>query len=703
MLFSEKRIPVLTGLVATLLVFSTLAAQDKRPSRILARIDKPVPVDANFSTPSWSKARSVSDVVRSYAADPAQPGFPTSIKVLFDGTTIYFGFVCVDPKPDEIMVHGSNHDADFRSDDSVFVLIDPHRPDGLCDVFGVNAWGTTFEAEVSKDGQFFNPKWDGEWRAAAQTVDAGWVAELAIPVATLNPQKNLAAVSVQFARIVPRLSRSLWSGPLDPAFDFSRTEPFINLDLLRGGVATTLRGSFMAIAETGAEGELSARPSLEASHEFSPALTASLALYPDFRTVEPDDEVINLTRYELRFPERRGFFQDPGRSYETPLLIYYSRRIPDDVYGGLKLDGSAAGLNYSLLTAQTQKEGFYEPASSNFSVLRVRKEGARFSLGFLGVNRISAGQDSGAASIDGMFALSPTWRVTGQAVLSFGPSGGTAPALALGTRLETDTLAAHAELTYLDDSLREYVDAFGFIPDDDRKEVSGGVEYSILTKSSKLDRIRLGFEGDGFWSLTNVLRGWAARPYLTLNLGKTYAITFYHSEDFQRFEADYRNNSTGIKILLDPLEEWQRAELGLSFGTLFGGAFVFAEGAKWLVVTESTRVVFNLSYLRFATEASLNPYNQNATGVALNLRFYYDFSPDLTAIFSCHFGSKAGFYLRQPRTVLDRSYYQILVQYRLLAAHGLLQFGYQKADYEFDLSRPNLLRNGLFVRLSAIL
>ena len=698
--FMKKKKLTLTVLAFATLACSTASAQDKRPSRVLTRIDKPIPVDAVFNTPSWSRARAVNDAVPIHAADPAQPGLPTSVKVLFDGTTLYFGFVCADPKPDEIIVHGSNHDSDLRSDDSVFVLVDPHRADGLYEVFGVNAWGTTFEAEVSKDGQFFNPKWNGEWRAAAQTNETGWVAEVAIPVATLNPQKNLSGVGVQFARIVPRLSRTLWSGELDPAFEFERPGKFIDLDLLRGGVATALRGSFLTMSDSG---ELSARPSLEASHEFSPALTVSLAANPDFRTVEPDDEVINMTRFELRYPERRSFFQDPGRAFELPLLIYYSKRIPDDLYAGLKVEGSAGALNYSLLSTQSRKAGFYQPDSANFTVVRVRAEGARYSLGILGVNRVSAGRDSGAASIDGRFALTPAWNVTGQAVLSFGPSGGTAPALFLGTRLETNTILAHAEFTYLDDSLQEFANSFGFIPDDDRKEGSGGLEFSIPIQGGKLDRIRLGFEADGYWSLADVLRGWSARPYVTFNLGKTYAITLFHSEDFQRFEADFRGNSTGIKILLDPFEEWQRAELGLSFGTLLGGTFTFAEGAKWLIVTDSVRLVFSLSYLKYATEASMNPYNHNASGVGFNLRFYYDFTPDLGVTVSFHLGTKSGFYLRQPRTLLDRSYNQVMVQYKIMSGHGLLQFGYQKAEYEFDLTRPNFLRNGLFLRLSAIL
>jgi hypothetical protein len=696
----KKRTPILAAVALICLAAAPTFGQAKRPARILTRIDKPVPVDAVLNTASWNKARALNDAVPVHTADPSVPGLPTSVKILFDGTTIYFGFVCVDPKPDEIIVHASSHDASLRTDDAVFVLVDPHRGDGLYDVFGVNAWGTTFEAEVSPDGEFFNPKWNAEWRAAAQTVEAGWVAEIAIPVLALSAQKNLPAVGVQFARVVPRLSRSLWNGDLDPAFDFSRPERFIDLDLLRGGVATSLKASVLSMADSG---ELSARPSLEASHEFSPALTASLAANPDFRTVEPDDEVINLTRFELRFPERRGFFQDPTAGYETPILVYYSKRIPDDLYAGLKLEGTGGGLSYSLLSAQSREARFYEPATSNFSVLRVRKEGPRFSVGVLGVNRITAGQDSGAASIDGTFALTSTWHVAGQAVLSFGPSGGTAPAFYVGSRFETSTVAAHAEFTYLDDSLGEIVNAFGFVPDDDRKEIGAGLEFSLFPKTGKLDRVRLGVEADGYWGLDNVLRGWMADPYLTLQLGKTYAITVFHSEDFQRFEADYRDNATGIKILLDPLEEWQRAELGLTFGRLFGGSFVFAEGAKWLVLTDTARFVFNLSYLKYDTPASLNPHNRNASGIAFNLRFYYDFSADLTATVSFHMGTKAGFYLRQPRTVLDRNYFQALVQYRILAAHGLIQAGYQKADYEFDLSRPNLIQNGAFLRLCAIL
>src|SRR5680860_350685 len=69
----------------------------------------------------------------------------------------------------------------------------------------------------------------------------------------------------------------------------------------------------------------------------SPNLTADFTLNPDFAQVDADVYEINLTRFPTRFKELRPFFTERINIFNTPLELFYSRRIgaKGDILGGI--------------------------------------------------------------------------------------------------------------------------------------------------------------------------------------------------------------------------------------------------------------------------------------------------------------------------------------------------------------------------------
>jgi hypothetical protein len=683
--------------ILILALSSSLWGQAGRDLRSVARTEKPLNIDGVLSEDAWKRAREATDLFQLHSTGPVPDGLQTSVKILIDSKTLYLGIVCADPHPDQILIHRTDHDADLRTDDSVYVLIDPGRGDDLYLLFGINPWGDQLEGEVARDGQFFNPDWNGEWRSAAQSTDTGWTAELAIPFASLNPQKPPTDLRVMFGRIVPRFSGSFWSGPLDPAFDLAGSEEFYALDLLRGGSATYIRPYVFGVAAL--EGPAEARPGVEAYHQFSPALAVTAVANPDFSTVEPDDEVFNLTRFELRYPERRAFFQDMAGVFETELPIYYSRRI-FDIYGGLKLEGKAGGFQYAALSAQSRENDTYEPRSRNFSVFRLRNVGRSYSLGLMAVNEIAAGQSIGAVGLDGSFSLGPSWLFTGQAVFGYDRSGRNDSAFFLETSYASPVLQAHAALTYLGRNFGDIVNSFGYIPDDNRKEVEAGFEKPLAISLGKFDRLRLGVEGCVYWGTDNTLRGWRVAPALYFDMGGTFTVEFSHSQEYFLFEKAFNNSTTRIAVYLNKAEEWQRGSLSFNVGRIFDGGFMILDFAKWLILSEAARLEFHIGYLSYSTPASLYPYNDITSGWALKTRFQLDLTPDLMVGCILHLGTKQGFVDKQAALTLNRSFVQLLVQYKVFPPYGLIQAGYQKAKFQFDYARPSEIQNGPFLKLN---
>ena len=116
-------------------------------------------------------------------------------------------------------------------------------------------------------------------------------------------------------------------------------------------------------------------------------LVLDLTVNTDFAQVEADDQIVNLERFSLFFPEKRDFFQErsdlfefsvPGRMNES---LFHSRTIgivdgqPIPIHGGARLTGCYRDWDVGLLNMQTAAATVNgrTVAAENFGVLRLRR------------------------------------------------------------------------------------------------------------------------------------------------------------------------------------------------------------------------------------------------------------------------------------------------------------------------------------------
>ena len=158
---------------------------------------------------------------------------------------------------------------------------------------------------------------------------------------------------------------------------------------------------------------------VDAKVGLTPALNVDLTYNTDFAQVEVDDQQINLTRFNLFFPEKRPFFLENAGNFSmgrgSSVDLFFSRRIgigpggvPVPILGGARLSGKAGDYNLGFLNMQTQEVAGVL-AANNFTVMSLSREfGQRSSLGTMFVNRMGTG---GAASEDDW---NRTWGVDGR-------------------------------------------------------------------------------------------------------------------------------------------------------------------------------------------------------------------------------------------------------------------------------------------------
>ena len=373
--------------VALCLAAATAGAQDTgRPRKSVGAVrvaERPV-LDGVLDDAAWEEAARVEDFHIVVSDEYGRPNERSRVYVAFDDENLYFAARFFDSKPGTIVAKVlSRRDVSF-GEDGFSITLDPFDQGRAGYMFDVNPNGMRSEAiYTDKDRQ--NWDWEGIWDAAARIDGEGWTAEVAVPLKTLTFDPARDGWGVNFTR---------WHGVDSEQFgwmSFNRTQ-----DLARTGLMTGLAGLHQGRGldvvpglRTGAtrnhetdEEDGFLEPSLDAFWKITPSLTAALTLNPDFSGTTADTRQINLTRFDLFFPEQRAFFLQDSDIFdfagleEQSGIPFFSRRIGLDDDGnaltldaGLKLTGRAGPLSVGVLGVR--QDATVGPDSTDLFVGRV--------------------------------------------------------------------------------------------------------------------------------------------------------------------------------------------------------------------------------------------------------------------------------------------------------------------------------------------
>ena len=364
----------LLGLVG-LLSASVFAADEAvlTKSTSIARIDTPPVIDGVLDDDAWRQAVVVSDLHQLKPVEYAEPTERTEFLLLYDDEAIYVGVRAFDRSPDEIVARVLRQGEGLRGEDRVRVLVGPFNDKRSGYVFLLNANSVRIEG-IYKDGDF-EREWTGIWQSESAVNDEGWVAEIRIPFKTLSFNSD-ADWAINFSREIARTQEEMaWvsrNRTVNPAITGTLTgmtglSQGVGLDIVPAASMTGTRLHDDGTDDTNFE------PSLDIFYKLTPGLNASLTINTDFSATEVDNRQVNLTRFNLFFPEKRAFFQRESDIFEFGGIggndgnnalsradrenarPYFSRRIglsstgqPVDLDVGAKLSGRAGRWNIGV-------------------------------------------------------------------------------------------------------------------------------------------------------------------------------------------------------------------------------------------------------------------------------------------------------------------------------------------------------------------
>ena len=268
------------------------------------------------------------------------------------------------------------------------MILDTQNQEQNAYYFSVNAYGTLIDGLVERigAGYDFTTSWNAVWNAKTSVSGTKKNYEVAIPLKFLNFNKENAVFGIQF--YVRDIKNNSWIILKNVKrnyrlFDLRFTEKFMvenlpNSSNSKFAVTPSITGNYQEDVLNNID-ETTFKPSIDVQYNVTSSLKLDVTINPDFSQIDVDQQVTNLTRFSVFFPERRNFFLENADLFSNlgvdGVNPFYSRRIGanSDIQFGLKLSGNvSAKTRLGVLNAQTDQDN--DIVSQNFGALVVEHQ-----------------------------------------------------------------------------------------------------------------------------------------------------------------------------------------------------------------------------------------------------------------------------------------------------------------------------------------
>ena len=483
---------------------------------------------------------------------------PTTAFLSYDRENLYVAFVCRAARPDTIRARMSRREAIFE-DDFVAVHLDPFQEKQRAYMFFSNPIGIQADG-VTSEGGGDDFSFDAVWTAIGRRTANGYLVLMSIPFKSLRfpSGTNPASWGIALERAIPTHSESsFWPGITQRISGFSSqfgtldgvagVSPGRNVQFIPYG---TFAGARLLDEGTAVRSrEADARAGVDAKVVLRDKATVDATLNPDFSQVESDEPQVTINqRFEVFFPEKRPFFLENSDYFNTPITLFFSRRIRDPQVG-TRVTGRAGRWVVGALAMDDRQPGrTVDPASDAFgdgtgnTVIRARRDFSNQSrVGFLVTDREFGASSNRVASMDTRVRLNPRLFAEGQAVVTRNTAldnasttgGGLWLALHRSGRKFTDDL-------FYQDLSADLQAPLGFVPRTDIRQVQQFATFRWRPKSGPVTSYGPNMFVQATWDHAGTPQDWIVRFPFNVQLGQTFLFA-RHARMMEHFAGvDYR-------------------------------------------------------------------------------------------------------------------------------------------------------------------
>ena len=361
------------------------------------RTEANIQIDAIFDEPDWKNAQETGDFIQ-YEPNPGIPASQkTIVKVLYDDKAIYIGATLFDISPDSILQQFSERD-DIGITDWFALILDPYQ-DGLNGSgFIVTSAGVQYDTKYSAVGEnngggvfSGDSNWDAVWDSQTRYTDEGWVVEMKIPYSAIRfPKMEQQLWNINFSRMVRRYREQTYWNEVKPEISglLNQSGKLTAIQNIKSPVRLSATPFLVTYVENYFDKTESPKSSwgrsfnagMDIKYGINDAFTLDMTLIPDFGQAQSDNQILNLSPFEVQFDENRQFFTE-GTELFNKGNLFYSRRIGgvplkyhevEDQVGDQEevVDNplSSQLINATKISGRTKKGlgiGFFNATSSN--------------------------------------------------------------------------------------------------------------------------------------------------------------------------------------------------------------------------------------------------------------------------------------------------------------------------------------------------
>ena len=344
---------------------------------------------------AWNRVPELTGFTQQTPDEGARPSEATTVRIAYDDRALYFLVRAEDRSGREgIVANLTRRDRDTGSD-AIIIDLDTRGTHTGAFHFEVSAAGVQRDALRTGDDSL-NFDWDALWSATVRRDDHGWTAAIEIPFSALRfPEAPVQDFRLQIRRYIARRNElDLWSfvpreehgvllryGKLEGIEGLKPSGGLLVVPYVTGRLRHTRAPANIGLP---VGWDASAGAGLDVRYALTPGLTLDATVLPDFGQVDADQVILNLTTFELFYPEKRPFFLEGADSFSlldaygepTSTQPFYSRRIgaavgnpvvtegsrleqlpePAGVLGAAKLTGRAGPVELALLDGLADSE-----------------------------------------------------------------------------------------------------------------------------------------------------------------------------------------------------------------------------------------------------------------------------------------------------------------------------------------------------------
>ena len=372
-------------------------------------------LDGELSESIWQSTQKATNFWQYFPSDSTAAKYQTSVQIAYNDTNLYVG-IRADAVDNNFVVTSLRRDFSGIRNDNVTILFDTFNDGTNAFGFGITPYGVRREFLVSSGGaarENYNFAWDIKWQGESKIYDTYFTAEMVIPLTSLKFEEGATKWRIRPYRFnvqsnetstLTRVPQTQLLGVLAFAHDLIFEKP-----LGKSRTPLALIPYVNGLAQKDFEDNVSDNSISvggDAKIAIGDGLNLDLTLNPDFSNVEVDDIFTNLTRFELRLPERRQFFIDNSDLFGSfgnffdEARPFFSRRIglardaddnliQNDIIAGARLSGKLnEDWRLGVLNIQTAADEANEIASNNNTMIAIQKKiGQRSNIGAFIVNR----------------------------------------------------------------------------------------------------------------------------------------------------------------------------------------------------------------------------------------------------------------------------------------------------------------------------